>query len=117
MYYPFLEEFYPKAVVPIGLKDRALLDESEQYPFNLSPCTSHWLIALVGELAPNSYEYFYWRVNIYPTDCEGSFSWNEAVYSSEAFISFDWAIELARTFETKSKNDQLLSTNFQVKIS
>ncbi|MDP4086114.1 MAG: hypothetical protein Q8934_16050 [Bacillota bacterium] len=117
MSYPFLRDFYQKALIPIGLNDLALLNESDKEKYDLPPLTTHWMIVLVGELVSETKEYYHWRVNIYPSDCEGTFSWPEAIYSSELIVSFDWAFELARKFESITMNDQLLSSNLQLKIS
>jgi hypothetical protein len=113
MNYPNYQDFYQKALIPIGSSDRASFSKLEPNP----SFKTHWLIALQGELAPNSNEFYHWKVTIYPSNSEGSFKWNTTFYSSPLVNSFNKAIEWARTFETYSKNDQLLSTNLQEKIS
>ena len=116
MNYPNYRDFYQKALIPIGSTDRASITESNSNQSNLPTASTHWLIALEGELAPNSNEFYHWKVNIYPSNSEGAFKWNTTYYSSPTVNSFNKAIEWARTFETYSKNDQLHSTNLQEKI-
>jgi hypothetical protein len=116
MNYANYRDFYQKALLPIGLTDRAELIKTE-YNDDLQQLTTHWLIALDGELASNSNEFYHWKVKIYPSNSEGAFKWNKPFYSSPALDSFDKAIELARSYEKYSKNDQILSSNLQDKIS
>lgn len=111
---PNLRDFYQKALIPIGLNDRNAFMESGSQ--KLSPLT-HWLIALESEQLPQPKEYFHWKVSIYPSNTEGSFEWRKPLYSSASMECFDSAIELARLFETYSKNDQLFSSALQEKIS
>jgi hypothetical protein len=117
MNYANYRNFYQKALIPIGLTDRTGLTKTESNNTDLPLFTTHWLIALDGELASNSKEYYHWKVKIYPSDSEGTFKWNKPFYSSSALDSFDKAIELARSYENYSINDQLVSTNLQNKIS
>jgi hypothetical protein len=117
MNYANYHNFYQKALIPIGLTDRTSLTETESNNTELPHITTHWLIALDGELASNSKEYYHWKVKIYPSNSEGTFLWNKPFYSSSALNSFDKAIELARSYENYSINDQIASTNLQNKIS
>jgi hypothetical protein len=116
MYNANYRDFYQKALLPIGLADRSGLANAK-FSNEVQPFTTHWLIALEGELASNSKEFYHWKVNVYPSNSEGTFTWNKPFYSSSAMDSFDHAIELARTFETYSKNDQVLSSALQHKIN
>lgn len=111
---PNLRDFYQKALIPIGLNDRnALMETGNQ---KMTPLT-HWLIALEGEQLPQAKEYFHWKVSIYPSNTEGTFEWRKPFYSSSNLECFDSAIELARLFETYSKNDLLFASTLQEKIS
>lgn len=114
MNYPNYRDFYQKALVPIGLKDRAVLGTIDTDSAKLS---THWLITLEGICISQPKEFYHWKVSIYPSNCEGSFIWNEAYYSSSHIDSIDKAIDLARSFEIYSKNDELHSVNLQEKIS
>ncbi|XJZ28302.1 hypothetical protein ACF5W4_05775 [Bacillota bacterium Lsc_1132] len=116
MSYPNFRDFYQKALIPIGNNDRTVFSsEDVSFPPLLS---THWLIALEGELKPEqSRDYYYWKVSIYSANADGTFNWDQAFYTSPGIDSIDEAIELARTFETYSKNDELHISNLQEKIS
>lgn len=112
MYYPNFHDFYQKALIPMGSNDSILVAKN-----SFSQAT-HWLIALENELKPQqSSEYYHWKVSIYPADAEGSFNWNQVLYSSSGMDSIDEAMELARTFESYSKTDILHTANLLEKIS
>lgn len=116
MHFPNYRDFYQKALIPIGNRDRSAINASGvTEPPSLF---THWLIALEGELKPKQpCEYYHWKVSIYPANGDGAFNWNQVYYSSSEMDSIDQAIELARTFETYSMKDELHSSNLQEKIS
>jgi hypothetical protein len=116
MHFENYRDFYQKALLPIGFSDRSELTKTD-FNDDLTVGATHWLIALDGELAANSKEFYHWKVKIYPSNSEGTFSWNKPYYSSSAMDSFDHAIELARSFESYSKNDQMFSIKFQNTIN
>lgn len=111
---PNLRDFYQKALIPIGMNDKiALMETGSQSRLP----SSHWLIVLEGDQIPQPKEYFYWKVCIYPSNCDGSFEWQKPIYSSKSMESMDEALELARSLENYSQNDQLFTFTFQEKIS
>lgn len=116
MNYPNFRDFYQKALIPIGSNDQvAFLANRTSDPPLLS---THWLIALENEQKPKqSKEVYQWKVSIYPANADGAFSWNHAYYTSQGIDSIDEAILLAQRFESYSKNDELLKSNLQEKIS
>lgn len=114
---PIYEDFYPKALIPIGLKDHTMLTEIKLSPIELPEFVTHWLIALEGEVIPKQNKKYHWKVSIYPSNLDGSFVWDQAYYSSPYLLSIDEAIELSRKLETYSKNDELHSKHLLEKIS
>lgn len=86
------KDFYQKALVPNA-------DDPIMH--------SHWLIALEGELKEPGIEYYIWRVTIYPSDSNGSFSWNTLYYSSPVYDCIHSAYNHANDLEKSGKNDQL----------
>jgi hypothetical protein len=114
---PIYEDFYPKALIPIGLNDQSLIPKLKLSSIELPKVVTHWLIALEGEVLPNQNKYYHWKASVYPSNIDGSFVWDQAFYTSPYVHSMDEAIELARNFETCSKNDELLSTYLLEKIS
>lgn len=109
-------DFYQKALLPIGLTDFSELKRSA-FNANHQQLTTHWLIALDGEPSTNSKEIFHWKVKVYPSNSEGAFKWNNPFCTSSALDSFDKAIELARSYEEYSRNDQLIATKLQNRIN
>jgi hypothetical protein len=94
-------EFYQKALIPIGEKDKtALLNTGSQL--------THWLVSLEGQPRDND-EYYLWEVAIYPADNEGSFNWYTPLYRSTLFDCIDEAFEAARNLEQNGRNDELSS--------
>lgn len=64
---------------------------------NNSTFCSHWLIAIEGNLEKK--RKYSWRVAVYPSSETGNFEWNELVYQSERFDSFNSACAHARETE------------------
>lgn len=114
---PIYEDFYPKALIPIGITDQSLIPKLKLSSIELPEVVTHWLIALEGEVLPNQNKYYHWKASVYPSNINGSFVWDQAFYTSPYVHSMDEAIELARDFETSSKKDELLSTYLLEKIS
>jgi hypothetical protein len=114
---PIYEDFYPKALIPIGRNDQSLLPKLKLCSIALPETVTHWLISLEGEVIPKQNKYYHWKVSIYPSNINGSFEWDQAFYTSPYVQSMDEAIELARKFENCSKNDEVLSTYLLEKIS
>lgn len=98
------KDFYQKALVPIGTNDRNCFKDFQSA--NL-PEHSHWLIALEGETKDQETVFYIWKVTIYPSDSNGSFSWNSPYYSSSIFDSIHTAYNHAKDIEKYSKDDQL----------
>jgi hypothetical protein len=114
---PIYEDFYPKALIPIGLSDQSVLTELKLSQMELPEFVTHWLIALEGEVIPKQNKKYHWKVSIYPSNLDWSFVWDQAYYSSPYLHSIDEAIELARTLESHSKNDELHSKHLLERIS
>lgn len=114
---PIYEDFFPKALIPIGANDQSLLTELKLTPAQLPELVTHWLIALEGEVIPPQNKYYHWKVSVYPSNINGSFVWDQACYTSPYLQSMDDAIEAARVLETISKDDELLSKYLLQKIS
>lgn len=112
---PNYHDFYPKVLLQIGKNDLLAYQELESYRFDSPP--THWLIAVEGEQLPQPNIYYHWKVSIYPADGEGDFNWQKPLYCSPAMESIDYAIKLASSFETTSKQDELFSLNLLEKIS
>lgn len=112
---PNYHDFYQKALIPIGFNDLLALKEFESYEFD-TPST-HWLIAVEGELLPQPKIYFHWKVSIYPANCDGDFNWKTPFYCSPTMESMDSAHELARSLVSSSKLDRLSTLGLQEKIS
>jgi hypothetical protein len=112
---PNYHDFYQMALVPIGLKDLMSLKESDE----CLPDTSltHWLIAVEGVQIPQKKIYFHWKVTIYPATSDGDFNWKKPYYCSANMEILDWAITLASSLVTASKNDRLSSSTTLEKIS
>lgn len=108
MHFSTYREFYQKALIPIGAKDRSSLLEVESL--------THWLIAIEGRPRAED-EYYLWEVAIYPADLEGSFNWHKPLYKSSLYDSIDNANKAAKNLEHFSRNDELSSINIQEKIS
>ncbi|KAB2337306.1 hypothetical protein F7731_06745 [Cytobacillus depressus] len=110
MYGSNYKDFFQKALIPIGQNDLNCLKNMEICDF----CKhSHWLIALEGNLKSPDVEYYIWKVTIYPSDSNGSFSWNTPYYSSPIYDSIHKAYDQAKTLEKCSKNDKLHSIQIQ----
>ncbi|RDU38378.1 hypothetical protein DRW41_02085 [Neobacillus piezotolerans] len=113
MNFPHYRDFYPKSMMPIGMNDTALLNES---PFADTGAT-HWLIALQGEHEGLPAGCCNWKVLVYTSDPEGAFSWENPYYASTLLESIDSAIELAQQIESFGKNDVLCTMGSDKKIS
>ncbi|WP_059173732.1 hypothetical protein [Bacillus sp. FJAT-27445] len=113
MNFPYYRDFYPKIIMPIGMNDSAVLKDS---PFAETGAT-HWLIALQGEQDGLPAGCCNWKVLVYTSDSEGSFSWDKPYFASTIMDSIDTAIELAQQFESFGKNDQLCTMETDKKIS
>ncbi|KON89314.1 hypothetical protein AF332_22555 [Sporosarcina globispora] len=106
MQLPNYFDFYQKCLIPAGS------DESSP-----SAGHTHWLIALEGQVKEQEKEFYCWKVTIYPSDSEGSFTWNEVLYSSSLYECIHKAFEHARELEENAKNSQLSFLKRQEKIS
>lgn len=106
---PNYRDFYQRALIPIGLKDKAVLTESITNHSDPYLFSTHWLIAIEAVLCTKAKEYYHWKVSIYPSDSEGSYLWNHAFYCSSPMESLDRVIELAQAYEAYSRNDELHS--------
>jgi hypothetical protein len=114
---PIYEDFYPKALIPIGRNDQSMLSELKISPTKLPEFVSHWQIALEGEVIPNQNKFYHWKVSIYPSNKDWSFVWDEAIFSSSYLLSVDEAMQLAKTLENHCKSDELFSKYLLEKIS
>ncbi|CEG26614.1 hypothetical protein [Bacillus sp. B-jedd] len=113
MNFPHYRDFYPKTMMPIGMKDSTLLQSS---PFSETGAT-HWLIALQGDHEGLPAGCCNWKVMIFTSDTEGSFDWKHPYYASPLLESIETAIELAQQCELSGKNDELCTLELDKKIS
>lgn len=107
-------DFYQKALIPIGLNDLYHFKESARHKHTIP---THWLIALEGHLKDRENEFYTWIVSIYPSDSNGSFSWNTSCYTSSIFNCIHQAYEHANVLERSGKNGQLFTTNNKKDVS
>lgn len=108
----FHTDFYHSSLVPIGLNDQTALKDN---PLKTQSST-HWMIALEGFPKKDSTRYV-WKVLIYFTDPEGTFTWEKPFYTSKIHDCFHTAYETAKHLERSGRNDQLYSLTLQEKIS
>ncbi|GLB60426.1 hypothetical protein [Cytobacillus sp. NCCP-133] len=106
MYQPNYIDFYQKSLIPAGAADPSL---SFGY--------THWLIALEGQLKEQEKEFYCWKVLIYPSNSEGSFSWNKELYSSPHYECIHKAFDHAKELEANVKGSQLGFLKRNEKIS
>ncbi|RHW31418.1 hypothetical protein D1B31_22320 [Neobacillus notoginsengisoli] len=113
MNFPYYRDFYPKIIMPIGMKDTAILQNS---PLAENGAT-HWLIALQGDHDGLPAGCCSWKVMVFTSDPEGSFNWEQPYFASPVMESIESAIELAQQCELFGKNDELCSIELDKKIS
>ncbi|MEW9110477.1 MAG: hypothetical protein AB2374_14075 [Cytobacillus gottheilii] len=80
-------DFFQKSIIPLPAFKMK----------NNSISCSHWLIAIEGKLEKK--KNYSWRVAVYPSSEIGNFEWNDLVYQSERFDSFNSACAHARETE------------------
>ncbi|MBM7693140.1 hypothetical protein JOC77_002579 [Peribacillus deserti] len=104
-------EFYQRALLPMGKKDKA-----SYYDLSDSPST-HWLIALQGFPKEPSSQYYHWNILIFPTNENGSFTYNKPYYVSESFASFHQAYDYSKSLADSALNDTITSRQPTERIS
>lgn len=114
MNFPNYRNFYQKALILIGSNDHTILNGDYSAQVGTS---THWLIALEGEIAPQAKEYYYWKVNIYPSNSEGTFDYLKPFLTTILHDSIDKAIESARRLELHGHKGELCSPDILEKIS
>lgn len=108
-------DFYQKALIPAGMRDRKSFLETQPDTKDQMLHT-HLLVGLQG-LQLDNRECFNWKVTIYKADPHGLYDASTPIYSSELYDRFDDAVEAARTIEKDVRNDQLHTVREQEKIS
>ncbi|WP_462409069.1 hypothetical protein [Neobacillus sp. Marseille-QA0830] len=111
---PNYHDFYQIALVPMKKNDLIALKESDTFH---GKNWTHWLIAVEGVQLPGPKIYFHWKATIYPADHEGDFNWKKPYYTSAATECMDFAFNLASSFVSAGKNDNLTSSTKLEKIS
>jgi hypothetical protein len=106
MYQPNYIDFYQKSLIPADSSDPSL-----------SAGHTHWLIALEGQLKEQEKEFYCWKVSVYPSNSEGSFSWNQELYSSPLYECIHQAFDHAKELENHVKDAQLGFLKRKEKIS
>lgn len=96
MHFSHYREFYPKSLISMGEKDRTSIQESDSR-------LTHWLVSMEGYPKANEANYF-WKVSIYPSDCEGTFNWDTPLYRSRPYNSFDEAYDAVLYLEEACKD-------------
>lgn len=114
---PNYRDFYQKSLIPVGKRDQLALNERNKTLHSNLKHNTHWLIAIEAECVQTPNEYYHWKVLIYPSNCEASFHWKNAYYTSPLMDSLNQALELTRIYESYCIKDELHSTNLQEKIS
>lgn len=109
-------DFYPKSLLPIGINDRKAL-MSLQYFADDNFQATHWLVALQGKVRYIQDEDYQWQVYLFPTDIEGSYTWEKPYYISKCVDSIEEAIDISAELETYGRDDAIISSNIQEKIS
>lgn len=105
MYCPNYLEFYQKAVIAIGPKDRkSLLDNN----CTVNSDSSHWMIALDGRPMQNKPHFYKWNIVIYQADAEGFFLLKQPYYVSRSYVSFDEAYGEATKIEEVCRFDHFV---------
>ncbi|MED3552404.1 hypothetical protein [Cytobacillus praedii] len=107
-------DFYQKALIPIGLNDLYHYKETSEHKHTIP---THWLIALEGQLKDLESEFYTWIVTIYPSDANGSFSWNTSCYTSSIYNCIHQAYEHANALEHSGKNGKLFTTKNKEDVS
>lgn len=107
-------DFYQKAIIPIGLNDLYQFKETSGHNYSIP---THWLIALEGQLNDGENEFYTWIVSIYPSDSNGSFTWNTSCYTSSIYHCIHKAYEHASKLERSGKDGQLFSSNNKEDVS
>jgi hypothetical protein len=103
MHFSTYREFYPKALIIMGEKDRNAINDPESR-------LTHWLVSLEGILGTGK-EYS-WEVAVYPADSEGTFNWKTPLYRSSLHESFDDAYEEAILLVKNCQNQEMSMINF-----
>lgn len=106
MYCPNYLEFYQKAVIAIGPKDRKNLLTNN---YTVNSDSSHWMIALDGHPMQNKPYYYTWNIVIYQADAAGFFLLKQPYYVSRSYSSFDEAYAEAAKLEEACTLDHFVS--------
>lgn len=101
-----LLNFYDKVIVPMGEKDRTILEENMQGK-------THWLIGLVW----NEQEVSGWKVLVYPTCNENPFWRSTPYYQTEAVFSFEIAMKIASIIESLALKDTLTASSISQELA
>ena len=104
MHFSTYREFYPKALITMGEKDRKAINDPDSR-------LTHWLVSLEGYPGTGK-EPYSWEVAVYPADHEGTFNWKTPLYRSSLHESFDDAYEEAVLLEQNCKNQHMSMINF-----
>jgi hypothetical protein len=113
---PDYRDFYPKSLIPIGINDRKALTSFQNISDDTFQAT-HWLVALQGKVRYSPEEDYQWQVYLFPTDVEGAYTWEKPFYVSDCFESMEKAIEVSCELELYGRDDAVISSNIQEKIS
>jgi hypothetical protein len=114
---PDYRDFYPKSLIPIGINDSNALQSIQGHTDDTFQAT-HWLIALQGKIKyVSNDEYYQWQVYLFPADVEGSYTWQKPYFVSRSFESLEQAIEVSSELELFGRDDAVISSNIQEKIS
>ncbi|MHC0038639.1 hypothetical protein [Pseudoneobacillus sp. C159] len=112
---PEYRDFYPKKLIQIGMNDRKALMSQPNYS-NDTFLATHWLIALQGRVGNSIDENYQWQVYLFPTDMEGTYTWERPYYVSESLESLEKAMDLSCELEIYGRDDAIISSIIQEKI-
>jgi hypothetical protein len=113
---PDYRDFYPKSLIPIGSNDRKAL-QTFHLPSNDNFQATHWLVAIQGRIKHLQEEDYQWQVYLFPADVEGTYAWENPYFISRSFDSIDLALDFSCDIETFGRDDVIVSSKINDKIS
>ncbi|MFD2443309.1 hypothetical protein ACFSO7_04850 [Bacillus sp. CGMCC 1.16607] len=115
MYQSDTLEFYPKSIIPIGMKDKQALKIIHEGTVHLLEAT-HWLITLKENINPIQNQDQQWQVCLVPTDLEGRYTWSQPFFASTCFDSIEQAIDISCELEMYGQDDAIFSSNIRERM-
>lgn len=114
--FPNFKEFYQKALIPVGEHDQQLLLQSRKEKNESDTITTHWLIALEGDVIKKGSEMYHWKVVVYPSTLNGAITCKKPFFISPFFKTMYEAIDFSREIERQATADILTTNQLNVNI-